>query len=161
MKKRLNVLCLLMLLIFVVQTIFMFEFLITYDYAVGSHSSLPKYITELNPIHQLLIYGGIVVTGLICIYVAVRSTIYFIKFILNINRNKVFIKENIRYLRWIGWGYLTCSAYAVINTIILQSHVWENLLDQAGYFIFAIFGFIIAEVFSIGIKLREEQELTI
>ena len=161
MKKRLNLLCLLMLLIFVVQTIFMFEFLITYDYAVDSHSSLPKYITELNPYHQLLIYGGIVVIGLICIYVGVRSTIYFIKFILNINRNKVFIKENIRYLRWIGWGNLTCSAFVVLNTILLQIDVWENLLDQTGYFIFAIFGFIIAEVFSIGIKLREEQELTI
>ena len=139
----------------------MFEFFITYDYAVDSNSSLPKYITELNPYHQLLIYGGIVVIGLICIYVGVRSTIYFIKFILNINRNKVFIKENIRYLRWIGWGNLTCSAFVVLNTILLQIDVWENLLDQTGYFIFAIFGFIIAEVFSIGIKLREEQELTI
>ena len=103
-------------------------------------------------------------------YPPIRGFISFCKFILNINRDKVFVKENIPLLRWTGWGFLIYNiATFLIKLIVMYVNNGELLSIQFNIiykqhedgFIFSIFCLIIAEVFLIGIKLKDEQELTI
>ncbi|MBO6124395.1 MAG: DUF2975 domain-containing protein [Bacteroidaceae bacterium] len=111
------------------------------------------------------IIGGFV------IYAAIRGFISFVRFIINVNRDKIFVKENIPLLRWTGWGILIYNLFVLPSEMINYSmehggHQFMHSLKYAYYrhedaFILAIFCWIITEVFAIGIKLREEQELTI
>ena len=111
------------------------------------------------------IIGGFV------IYAAIRGFISFVRFIINVNRDKIFVKENIPLLRWTGWGILIYNLFVLPSEMINYSmehggHQFMHSLKYAYYrhedaFILAIFCWIITEVFAVGIKLREEQELTI
>ena len=77
------------------------------------------------------------------------------------------MKENIPLLRWSGWGLL----YAIIiefPAILINQRMENKPVSLTSAFeqkydaiLLAILLLIIAEVFVIGIKLREEQELTI
>lgn len=103
----------------------------------------------------------IVILVIACIFLIIRSLIAFVRFILNVNRDKVFVWENVPLLRWTGWGLLIATA--IIATHDLLEHVpadkiYNNTIDD---FIFSVFCLIMAEVFIIGLKLKEEQDLTI
>ena len=67
--------------------------------------------------------------------------------------------ENIA--RWTGWGILIPSvifaAYDLLEHIPAEK-VYNQTMDG---FIFSLFCLIVAEVFAIGLKLKEEQDLTI
>ena len=107
---------------------------------------------------------------IILMYPPIRGFISFCEFILNINRDKVFVKENIPLLRWTGWGFLIYNIAAFLRKLIVMYVNNGELLSiqfnitykqHVDGFIFSIFCLIIAEVFLIGIKLKDEQELTI
>lgn len=103
----------------------------------------------------------IVILGIACIFLIIRSLIAFIRFILNVNRDKVFVWENVPLLRWTGWGLLTATAIIAIHDLLEHipiERIYNNSIDD---FIFSVFCLIMAEVFIIGLKLKEEQDLTI
>ena len=84
----------------------------------------------------------------------------FVKFILNVNRDKVFVRENVTLLRKCAWKIIGLILSAVIILIIIKDEP-ADIFEIASSGVECIFYFIVAEVFEIGIKLREEQELTI
>ena len=108
-------------------------------------------------------WGGfaIVMLGLACLFLIIRSLIAFVRFILNVNRNKVFVWENVPLLRWTGWGLLAATLMIAIHDLLEHiplDRIYNNTIDD---FIFSVFCLIMAEVFMIGLKLKEEQDLTI
>ena len=101
-----------------------------------------------------------------------KGLMAFVRFMLNVNKDKIFVKENIPLLRKTGngifWYNMFMLSAVLINYITrVQMHLPPS--DHTGCIfrsviypiILSIFCWIIAEVFEIGIKLREEQELTI
>jgi len=92
---------------------------------------------------------------------ALVSFISFIRFILNVNRNQVFVWENVNLLRLTACGLMILALVAAgdeLNTGSSFVEVYDHFFDA---FIFGVFNLIIAEVFAIGLKLQEEQDLTI
>ena len=165
MKKKLNFLCVVMLVLLLVQAVYGFFNLIP---GLNFFNLLKSNGEGDGVIPFIAIFSLIGV--IILMYPPIRGFISFCEFILNINRDKVFAKENIPLLRWTGWGFLIYNiATFLIKLIVMYVNNGELLSIQFNItykqhedgFIFSIFCLIIAEVFLIGIKLKDEQELTI
>jgi amino acid transporter len=85
----------------------------------------------------------------------------YVRFILRVNHGEVFNWINVDLLRTVGW----CIVVTTIVTFSSMSFDLGNLLDvwsdAFGIIAEGIFILIMAEAFSIGLKLKEEQDLTI
>ena len=159
MKKRLNFLCTIMLLLIIAEIVLAFKGTVFDSYG---KIAIPWDNSEFRIF--IIVF---IVLCIVLLYPAIRSMVSFIRFIWNVNRDKVFVKENIPLLRWSGWGLL----YAIIIEFpaILINQKMENkpvsltsaFEQEYDAILLAVLLLIIAEVFVIGIKLREEQELTI
>ena len=141
MKKKLNLFCVLILVLKVAQIV------------IGNVLSFGENAKAFNQGWEeggkadagFEFWGGfaIVMLGLACLFLIIRSLIAFVRFILNVNRNKVFVWEN--------------AIHDLLEHIQLD-RIYNNTIDD---FIFSVFCLIMAEVFMIGLKLKEEQDLTI
>ena len=154
MKKRLNIFCVLMLLLLVSQVVMMF--------VVGSDAFQEDWEqgrSDKTPITWGTMLVSVVV--LLALLAGLVSFLSFIRFILNVNRNKVFVWENVNLLRLTAWA----------SIIPLLVFAWGQLYDGSSFvevyndffdaFLFGVFNLIVAEVFAIGLKLQEDQDLTI
>lgn len=156
MKKKLNLFCVLILVLKAAQII------IGNVMSLGENAQAFKEgwedggKAEANS-GELLI----VILGIACIFLIIRSLIAFIRFILNVNRDKVFVWENVPLLRWTGWGLLSATVMIVIYDLVEHTPVDRIYNEAMDDFIFSVFCLIMAEVFMIGLKLKEEQDLTI
>ena len=161
MKKRLNLLCVLMLLMMAVQIIFGFVL----NFSEGAQAFKKGWDDGRNAdataafdfCNDLLVP----MLGLVCIFLFIRSFIAFVRFILNVNHDKVFVKENIPLLRWAGWGMMIPAIIYSVHDLVEHfpaDNVYNSYMDD---FVFGLFCLIVAEVFAIGLKLKEEQDLTI
>ena len=121
---------------------------------------------------SIILQMSLMLLNLISYFFYVWSVVYFFRFIRNINRNIIFDKRNIIQLRKLGWGFVI-----VFFTTLISSYL--DFYDMTKYFslsyaeikpyhpfasteiFMGLTAFLFAEVFSIGIKMREEQELTI
>jgi len=172
MKKRLNVLSITMLVLIVIEfvrlswqmhgAIHYFQATIETCFSGGSTDWLLFCIMVIAFALVVLIFYFTLFKGLMA----------FVRFMLNVNKDKIFVKENIPLLRKTGNGIFWYNMFMLLSFLInnitsIQMHVPQT--DQNGWIfrsiiypiILSIFCWIIAEVFAIGIKLREEQELTI
>ncbi|MDL2243925.1 DUF2975 domain-containing protein [Parabacteroides sp. OttesenSCG-928-J18] len=98
--------------------------------------------------------------------------VYFLKIIIAVNRSVVFDWINVKRIRNMGIGLLVVFVLDFGNFIYSKILV-DQLIEIEGYrtignesfsflyFILGLSAFLIAEVFAIGLRLREEQELTI
>ena len=161
MKKKLNVFCVLMLLLIAAKIIIG----IFFNFSEGAqafkegweHGRQAEVTSGSHTMSELLI----TLLGLVCIFLLIRSLIALVRFILNVNRDKVFVWDNVPLLRWAGWGILIPTV--VFATYDLLSHVpadkvYNQSMDD---FIFSLFCLIMAEVFAVGLRLKEENDLTI
>jgi len=153
MKKRLNFLCVLLLVFFIAESIYPFFIL---PLCSREELGIPHYnVHDISYIELIVLLLGLI----FLIFLFVASFIKFIKFILNINKEKVFVKENIPLLRWIGCSYIYVFIFSIYFNCIVDCDEWVGEWFDA--LVQGMFYLIIAEAFAIGIKLREEQELTI
>ena len=79
----------------------------------------------------------------------------------NAKNKKILEKQNVEYLKWFGaiTSIIGLTCISLIN-ILLPFHT----IETARFFLLVIIGCIFlffASIFEIGIKLKEEQELTI
>ncbi|MBO4820623.1 MAG: DUF2975 domain-containing protein [Prevotella sp.] len=161
MKKKLNVFCILMLVLMATNIIIglVFNFsesaqAFQQGWDEGRKGRAMDGLDSLSSIVMALL-------ALACIFLLIRSFIALVRFILNVNRDKVFVWENIPLLRWTGWGILIPTV--VFSTYDLLAHVPADKIynESMDDIIFGLFCLIVAEVFAIGLKLKEEQDLTI
>ena len=154
MKKRLNIFCVLMLLLMATQVVMTF--------VTGADAFMEGWNDGRNAGHANT-WGSLLefFAELIAIVAALVSFISFICFILNVNRNKVFVWENVNLLRLTACGLMILAVIAAGDELYTGCsfvEVYDHFFDA---FLFGVFNLIVAEVFAVGLKLQEEQELTI
>lgn len=106
------------------------------------------------------------------LFVSIVAVVLFMKFIVSINRSCIFEWQNVRRLRWLGASLIflfLCSAVPVFISFYELSGVFEI----SGYslityglvstltLVLGLMSLIVAEVFAIGLRMKEEQDLTI
>ena len=154
MKKRLNIFCVLMLLLMATQVVMTFvtgadAFMEGYN--AGQNAGL------VNTWAHLLEF----IAEMFAVVAALVSFISFIRVILNVNRNKVFVWENVNLLRLTACGLMILAVIASCDELYTGCsfvEVYDHFFDA---FLFGVFNLIVAEVFAVGLKLQEEQDLTI
>ena len=110
---------------------------------------------------------------LIVNYVAiVWAVVLFIRLIVSINKSDIFNWKNVRRLRRLG-VLLIIGFVCTFLLAFLSFHNVEKVFSVTGYslsmadmvhitsLVLGISALIVAEVFAIGLKMKEEQELTI
>ena len=100
MKKRLNVLCLLTLVILAVKIILELKGYFSFTKIIG-YIALDS-DTTFNIIFAVII----LIITVLSLYPMIRGIVSFIRFILNVNRDKIFVRENVSLLRWAGGALL-------------------------------------------------------
>ena len=98
-------------------------------------------------------------------------TFNLVTFIRAVNKSVIFEWINVKRLRRIGVGFLVLFVVNIIQDFIqyfflkksveLVDYNIRNPFNEGGVLLFGMIAFLIAEVFAVGIRLREEQELTI
>ena len=154
MKKRLNFFCVLMLLLMATQVVMTF--------VMGADAFMEGWEKGRNamPANTWLALLEFF-AEMFAILAALVSFISFIRFILNVNRSQVFVWENANLLRLTGVGLLVMSLIVSADEYFSGASLIDVYDAYFGILIFSVFNLIVAEVFAVGLKLQEEQELTI
>lgn len=109
---------------------------------------------------------------LILFVVGIFCLIQFFKLIRNINRGDIFSWKNVKFLRKLGWS-LILLFICTFSTIMIGNYEAAQVLTLEGCeysntfafsdpsFILGFIALLVAEVFAVGLKLKEEQDLTI
>ncbi len=105
--------------------------------------------------------------------IAIFAFYEFIRFIININRSKIFVRDNVKRLRLFGWSLIAISILIVIAGVSESSLVDALDLSYSGRNLEAVWEFpwtslmvglaslLMARIWARGIMLREDHELTI
>lgn len=154
MKKKLNIFCVLTLLLMVVDVVMAF---------VTGADAFQEGWEKGSQAGAALTWGQLLwfFVELFAIVACLVSFICFIRFILNVNHDKVFYWENVNLLRLTAYGLMILAVIAAGDELYSGcsfTDVYDHFFDA---FLFGTFNLIISEVFAIGIKLQEEQDLTI
>ncbi|MDM8257940.1 DUF2975 domain-containing protein [Phocaeicola barnesiae] len=110
--------------------------------------------------------------ALVVIVGFIYTTVYFSKLIVQINRNIVFDWTNVKYLRRIGWGLIAIffcafvsvwiTNYQLSQVVALKGTEFNLLLAFSDpTFILGFIALLAAEVFALGLRLKQENDLTI
>ena len=154
MKKKLNLFCVLMLLLMVAQVVTMFV-MNAGDFEEGWQSDASDQTTSGWTAIIVYLYGFVVIVA------AIVSFVCFLRFILNVNQNNVLTGENVNLLRLTGVGLLIITVFALCSTLWEGENFAVAFDETIGLMIFSVFNLIVAEAFAIGLKLKEEQDLTL
>lgn len=141
----------------------------TGTYLPMEYETIQVYSKESMPLHILLLMPFLFVLTIILLP---TLFIYFWKVLSAIKSAKIFTTENIHRLRVIGFCF--CMLAFMVGLVqYLTLLETKKLIDVEGYtlvsgewfasslWIYGLIAFLIAEVFAIGLKMKEEQELTI
>ena len=154
MKTKLNLFCVLMLLLMVAQVVTMFV-MNAGDFEEGWQSGASDQTISGWTAIIVYLYGFVVIVA------AIVSFVCFLRFILNVNQNNVLTGDNVKLLRLTGVGLLFITVFSLCLTLWEAGNFAEAFDEAIGLMIFSVFNLIVAEAFAIGLKLKEEQDLTI
>ena len=153
MKKKLNFFCIMLLILMIVGMV-MAGFAGVSDFKRGYEDGINESGTSAYNIIE-----GLVVFASFLVYIYAFAC--YVRFILNVNHGEVFTWTNVDLLKTVGW------CIVVTTTVMCTSMSFDNIdlldtwSDAISIMTDGIFILIMAEVFSIGLKLKEEQDLTI
>jgi hypothetical protein len=100
------------------------------------------------------------------------AIITFIRLIVNINHAQIFAWRNVKLLRKLGFQLLGIYLLVVVM-VITDCMAASQTIEIAGYapnwmigftnsnLLLALISLLVAEVFAMGLRLQEEQDLTI
>ena len=147
-------------------------------YNEKSNTWLPARIQTMEVImkqdspNSMLLNAVIFASAFILIGALIMVIICFTKLIMSINKSIIFDKKNIKRLRLIGIGLLLIFLYNFILELF-QLRMARDMIAIPGYtisssnvaaalnLILGIISFLVAEIFAIGLRLKEDQEFTI
>lgn len=115
---------------------------------------------------------SILVAVIACIYFAIKLIVHFMKFILNVNKQRVFLHDNVKHLRWVGGLLLAFgvmeTVYGMLDTYkaslffqLDHYHILYSSAIKTGTIVCGLVTLIMAETFAIGLKMKEDADLTI
>ena len=148
MKKYINVLCVLILAMTLIDLVSTF-FVGSRDVSVSLD---PKSLSMGTAVFLLVVVLVALAAVIICF-------VTFIKFILNVNRNEVFTKKNISLLRKYGVSALLSGVCMIILIVYMGIALNEALTDCLDTFIEGFFALLMGEVFCIGLKMQEGKNI--
>ncbi len=154
MKKKLNFFCVLMLVLMVAHVTLSFVQGAD-DFARGWEEGAAD---SANPNWGAFL---LMILGLVTVGAFILSFACFVRFILNVNHNEVFVWGNVWCLRITALGLSLGVLGVSVFPIIEGTNIIEAFEEDMAILIFAVFNMIVAEAFAIGLKLKEEQDLTI
>lgn len=125
--------------------------------------------TKDSSITQQLIKGLI---GLLMLISGGYVIVQFIKLIKTINHYEIFCWRNVRRLRKIGFGLLVMFTMQVSMNLMINLKLSEILvlsnysIDWISFFsdsslLLGVVSLVFAEIFAVGLNMKEEQDLTI
>ena len=200
MKRRLNILCLLVFLVFcysvfnmgrdfghgfsegmkishsgnqsVEQAInFRIATLMPKDFSSFKDSVYNEKTGSYVPVAYTQMVVAQVISGLLAVFAIIASTVLFIQLIVAINKSDIFNWKNVRRLRWLGVALLLnfiseavpalMNDYELSSVFSLSGYSMETSIDSVMLVILGLVSLIVGEVFAIGLKMKEEQDLTI
>lgn len=119
-------------------------------------------------------YTQLIITStcsLINIIVSIVALIIFVRIILNINRSQIFEWRNVRRLRWLGSLLIASfilellpklvNYWGISEVFALNKYMIAPFALQVTDMLLGLGCLIVAETFAIGLRMKEEQELTI
>ena len=119
-------------------------------------------------------YTQLIITStcsLINIIVSIAALIIFVRIILNINRSQIFEWRNVRRLRWLGSLLIASfilellpklvNYWGISEVFALNKYMIAPFALQVTDMLLGLGCLIVAETFAIGLRMKEEQELTI
>lgn len=128
---------------------------------VNMEVSYPRWFVVVNDVSRYMVYA-----------LLIAIVVLFLKLIVRVNRGLVFEWRNVRLLRWLGAVELAGS----IATTVIQIYGASIVGRQFGvsgfvtdYFSYVsameltvgLAALIVAEIFAVGLKMKEEQDLTV
>lgn len=150
--------------------------------------SLDSVLNEKTGLQTPVVYTGMVVftdttartwekvllsvMGLLIPLISVGAVVLFIQLVIAINRSDIFNWRNVRRLRWLGILLIVAFSCSLFSEYLLLKNLRE-VLSIPGYeltfseasritnLVLGLCSLIVGEVFAIGLKLKEEQDLTI
>lgn len=102
----------------------------------------------------------------------IMGFVEFVKLIRNINRSEIFEWSNVRHLKRLGFAFLVVFAINLLFSYLNYSSILEQV-NVRGYkidwssavqtynLVIGLASLLVAEIFAIGLRLKEEQDLTI
>ena len=131
------------------------------------HAMVMVPVEKKNALNLLGIF-----TGSIFILAGFIMVVFnFLRIIIAVNKSVIFEWINVKRLRRMGIGFVlifitsSISAFIQNNTVLklveFENYKIINSYYDGGILMFGIISFLVAEIFAVGLKLREEQELTI
>jgi len=106
------------------------------------------------------------------VFSIIIAIVIFILLIVSINKSQIFNWRNVSRLRWMG-GALILSFICLVIPMGMTSHMLSDVFSIKGYvlnfsefmsttnLVLGLSALIVAEVFAIGLRMKEEQDLTI
>ena len=86
----------------------------------------------------------------------VVAVVSFVKFVLNVNRNEAFTEKNVKLIRKYGYCALLWSVFLIFLTFFFVGRgFWDAVVDGLDALGEGFFALLMAEVFGIGLKLKE------
>ncbi|MCD4731370.1 MAG: DUF2975 domain-containing protein [Bacteroidales bacterium] len=98
--------------------------------------------------------------------------ISFRSFISNVKKQVIFVEDNIQHLKNISYAFLILWVFAIVYVRIMYQAIGKNVEFKhveilhdypnfAGLLMLALFIWVLSHIFMTGVKLQEEQNLTV
>ncbi|MCD8183135.1 MAG: DUF2975 domain-containing protein [Bacteroides sp.] len=138
-------------------------------YVSASYGSLLVSVNTTMPIWMLMVSS---LLPLLHLGVCVWAIALFIRLIISINKSDIFNWKNVRRLRFMGLALIISFCTSFLPSYFAFKRIGEvfalrgyklDLSDTVNttILVLGISTLIVAEVFAIGLKMKEEQDLTI
>lgn len=135
-------------------------------------SPLPYTVTEIEtyakPSAWHILVMGLAIPGIFLFLIGFCS---LIRLLISISRREVFTSANVRRLRWFAYTSASLEILIAVDEWIVGNAAVEQIslpgykiISYAGYspdWVAVIIPILFAEIFAIGAKMKEEQDLTI
>ena len=142
--KKINVFCVLVLALMLIDLVV--------DLFLNNSEASIKVVFEKDDIATLLFALFVSLTALGAIAVAIVS---FVKFVLNVNRNQVFVEKNVKLIRKYGYCAVLVGVCSMILTAFVGYGFWHAVVDSLDALCEGFFALLMGEVFCIGMKLQD------
>ncbi len=140
--KKINVFCVLVLAVMLV------DFVV--DLFLNTSNANVELKLENEPFGFLLFT---LIFLLVAFGAALVAIVSFVKFVLNVNRNEVFIEKNVKLIRKYGYCALYCGLFLIYLTFFFVGHgFWDAVSDGLDALGEGFFALLMAEVIYQGMK---------
>lgn len=142
-------------------------------YCIATESRVPYHISSLDAsadIHPSTGYEVVTVLSGLCALLGLYGIYCFVRLLISVMRGQVFTRKNIRRMRFFTYSLMLFALCIELQQWFMHHDMTSQFaLDGytavdyelkgawVSYFLLALF----TEIFAVGVKLKEEQELTI